>query len=104
MTSHSQVAACRHALAQQTVRMEQWLWIGGALGVLLTAFGAVSLHHARSGRETAALSCHRLSPSDVEDLVKGTAAPPPSANPRSQPAATVNLLQVGLPSRYAPMP
>ncbi|WP_374426372.1 hypothetical protein [Ideonella dechloratans] len=79
--------------------MKPRLWI---FGTLVMAFAAVSLHHVRSGRESAAFSCHRLSPSDVEDLVKGTTAPPPSGNPRRRPAATVNLLLVGLPSRHAP--
>lgn len=82
--------------------MKRRLWICSVLGLLLMAFAAVSLHHVRPGRETAAFSCYRLSQSDVADLVKGATVPPPSVNPRNRPAATVNLLLVGLPSRHAP--
>ena len=44
----------------------------------------------------------RLSPSDAEDLAKGTTAPPPLVNPLSRPEATIDLLLVGLPSRHVP--
>lgn len=103
-TSHNRVAAgTTHSRNKpRAARMKQRLWLCSVLGLLLMAFAAVSLSHLRSGRETAAFSCYRLSPSDVEDLVKEVAVPPPLLEPRRQSLETVTLLLVGLPSLHAP--